>query len=70
MDLEQIASAAAKLTEEERGALASRLLHGLETPVYVISDDEVLQRMQEAATDPAALLTFAELVAGLKLRVG
>jgi len=40
MDLEEIATEAAKLTEEERAVLASRLLHGLESPVYLISDRE------------------------------
>lgn len=40
MKLEEIAEAASKLPEEERAALASRLIHGLETPVYDVSDDE------------------------------
>jgi hypothetical protein len=62
MKLEEIAAEAAKLTEEERASLASRLLHGLETPIYEVSDEEVFGRMREADADPSALITFDELV--------
>jgi len=68
MKLREIAAEAAKLTEEERASLASQLLHGLETPVYEVSDEEVERRMREAESDPSVLITFDELVAGLKLR--
>lgn len=68
MELEQIAQEALKLTEEERASLASRLLHGLETPIYEVSDDEVADRVREAANDPTAWLTFDQLVSGLKHR--
>lgn len=68
MRLEEIAAAASKLSEEERASLASRLLHGLETPVYEVSDEEVVRRMAEAERDPSVLLTFDELVGGLKKR--
>ena len=66
MKLEEIAEAASKLSEEERASLASRLLHGLESPVYDVSDEEVFRRMKEAEEDPSVLITFDELVAGLK----
>lgn len=69
MKLEEIAAEASKLSEEERASLASRLLHGLETPVYQVSDTEVLQRMREAENDPTVWLTFDQLVSGLKRRV-
>ena len=68
MKLEEIAAEASKLSEEERASLASRLLHSLETPVYSVSDEEVRRRKNEADADPKALITFDELVAGLRHR--
>ena len=68
MKLEEIAAEASKLSEEERASLASRLLHSLETPVYWVSDKEVGRRRQEAEEDPSVLITFDELVAGLRQR--
>lgn len=68
MKLEEILKEASKLPEEERASLASRLLHGLETAVYDVTDEEVMERMAEAESDPSALMTFDELVAGLKHR--
>lgn len=68
MKLEEIVAEAAKLSEEERASLASRLLHGLETPIYCVSDDEVGQRMREAEAEPGVLITFDQLVAGLQHR--
>jgi hypothetical protein len=68
MKLEEIAAEASKLSEEERASLASQLLHGLETPVYWVSDDEVGERMREAEADPSVLITFGVLVAGLRQR--
>lgn len=65
MKLDEIAKEAERLPEEERASLASRLLHGLETPVYDVSDQEVFRRMREADENPAVLVTFEELVAGL-----
>ena len=68
MTLEEIAVAASKLTEEERASLASRLLHGLESPVYEVTDEEVVSRMREANSDPSVWLTFDQLVTGLNRR--
>ncbi len=68
MKLEEIAAEACKLSEEERASLASQLLHGLETAVYSVSDEEVRRRVHEADTDPSVLITFDELVAGLRPR--
>lgn len=65
MKLEDIAAEASKLSEEERASLASRLLHGLESPVYEVADAEVFQRMREAENDPTVWLTFDQLVSGL-----
>lgn len=68
MKLEEIVAAAAKLPEEERASLASQLLHGLESPVYEVTDSEVAKRIREADTDPSVLITFDQLVAGLRHR--
>lgn len=68
MKLEEIAAEASKLTEEERASLASRLLHGLESPIYDVSDDEVARRRKEADEDPGVMITFEELVGGLRKR--
>lgn len=68
MKLEEIATEASKLSEEERASLASRLLHGLESPIYEVSDVEVSQRVREAENDPTVWLTFDQLVSGLKRR--
>ncbi len=68
MKLEEIVAEASKLSEEERASLASQLLHGLETPVYSVSDAEVRRRIREVDEDPSALITFDELVAGLRHR--
>ena len=68
MTLEEIAVAASKLTEEERASLASRLLHGLESPVYEVTDEEVVSRMREANSDPSVWLTFDQLATGLNRR--
>ena len=68
MKLEEIANEAAKLTEEERATLASRLLHDLDTPVYDVSDEELKDRIKEAESDPNIMISFEELVSGLKNR--
>jgi hypothetical protein len=68
MKLEEIVAEASKLTEEERASLASQLLHGLESPVYSVSDEEVRRRVREADADPSVLITFDQLVAGLNNR--
>ena len=68
MKLEEIVLEASKLSKEERASLASQLLHGLETPVYSVPDEEVKRRRREADTDLSVLITFDQLVAGLRLR--
>lgn len=64
MRLEEIVAAASKLPEEERASLASRLLHGLESPIYGVTDEEVDRRRKEAEEDPSVMIPFDELVAG------
>jgi hypothetical protein len=68
MKLEEIVTEGSKLTEEERASLASQLLHGLETPVYSLPDEEVRSRVREAEADPTVMITFDELVVGLRYR--
>ena len=68
MKLEEIVAEASKLSEEERASLASQLLHRLETPVYSVSDEEVGRRVREVDADPSVLITFDQLVAGLRHR--
>jgi len=61
MKLDEIVVEASKLSEQERASLASQLLHGLETPVYEVSDDDVRKRMREADADPSEPITFDEI---------
>jgi hypothetical protein len=68
MKLEEIASEASKLSEKERAALASSLLHGLKKPIHDVSDDDLSDRIHEADNNPDVWLTFDQLVAGLKPR--
>jgi hypothetical protein len=68
MKLQEIAVEASKLTEEERAALASQLLHSLESPVYRVTDEELSLRMREAEEDPGVWITFDELATGLRRR--
>ena len=68
MKLEEIVVEASKLSEEDRASLASQLLHGLETPVYEVTDEEVVKRVREGNADPSVLITFDELVARLRHR--
>jgi hypothetical protein len=68
MKPEEIVAEAAKLSEEDRASLASQLLHGLQIPVFCVTDQEVRNRMREGDSDPSVLITFDELVAGLRQR--
>ena len=68
MKLEEIAAEATKLSEEERASLAAQLLHGLETPVYAVSDEEVSNRIAEAGRDPDMMITYEEMFAGIRRR--
>ena len=54
-----------KLPEDDQ---ASRLLHGLESPVYQVADGEVARRIQEAGEDPGVMIKFEEMKAGMNWR--
>lgn len=68
MKLDELSAEAEKLSEDERASLAARLLHGLEKPHYSISDQEVLNRVLEAEENPEMMITFDQLVSGLRFR--
>lgn len=68
MKLEELASEAAKLSERERALLAVQLLDGLGSPAYDVSDEEVFARVREGEEDPSVMLSFDQLLAGLKQR--
>ena len=68
MKLEELTAEAAKLPEYDRASLAARLLHGLETPHYSVPDEEVMRRMREADENPDVMITFDQLVSGLRFR--
>lgn len=68
MKPEELSAEAAKLPEDERASLAARLLHGLEKPHYGVSDEEVQKRVREADENPEVMITFDQLVSGLRFR--
>ena len=68
MKLDEFAEEASKLPKEERAASASRLIHGLETPVYDVTNEEVFRRMKEAEEDPSVMIPFDELVSSIRRR--
>lgn len=68
MKLEELTAEAAKLPEEERASLAASLLHGLVKPHYRVADEEVLRRVHEAEENPDVMITFEQLVSGLRFR--
>jgi hypothetical protein len=68
MKLGEIERETARLSEEQRAALASRLLRSLESPVYEVSHGALEERRREAEADPSVWITFEELVAGLNRR--
>jgi hypothetical protein len=66
MNVDELVTEAEKLPEEERASLAARLLHGLERPHHYVSDEEVSLRLREAEEDPSVMISFEELISGLK----
>jgi len=66
MQVEEIFKEASKLPEEQRASIASRLLHGLESPYHWVSDEEVANRIREAEEDPSVMISFDEFVDDVK----
>ena len=54
------------LTEEDRAAMASALLHSLEPPAYEVSDEEVLQRRGELESGEVGEISHEELITRVK----
>lgn len=50
----------------ERASLASRLLHGLESPVYEVAPEEMFRRMREAEEDPSVIISFDKLILAIR----
>lgn len=65
MSIDELETAAAELTNKERGILASRLLHGLEEPQHFVSDEEIFARVKEGNENPDSLISHEELMAGI-----
>ena len=57
-----------QLSLEERASLASYLLHSLEAPDYDVSDEEVIQRVNELHSRKVQEMDHETLVEGLHLR--
>ena len=70
MKLEELTAEAAKFSEDDRASLAARLLHGLEKPHHGVSDEEVMSRVREGDAGGEVMLTFDQLVSGLRFSVG
>ena len=66
MKVEEILEEASKLPENQRASIASRLLHGLESPHHWVSDEEVKERIAEADADPSVMLTLQEFISGIQ----
>jgi hypothetical protein len=66
MKLEELAIEAEALPEEERATLAARLLHSLKSPHHYVSDEEVTRRMREGEADPAVMISYEELISGIR----
>ena len=57
-----------QLSLEERASLASYLLHSLDAPDYDVSDEEVIQRVDELHSGKVQEVDHETLVKGLDLR--
>ncbi len=68
MKLEELMAEAAKLSEDDRASLAARLLPGLEKPHHGVSDEEVMNRVREGDANDEVMITFDQLVSGLRFR--
>ncbi len=58
------------LPEEDRASLASYILHGLETPTYDVSDEAVVDRLNELQSGVVKEIDQDTLVNGLNLHGG
>ena len=51
-----------------RASLAAQLLHGLDKPHHGVSDEEVMNRVREGDANDEVMITFDQLVSGLRFR--
>jgi Glu-tRNA(Gln) amidotransferase subunit E-like FAD-binding protein len=65
--VDSIVSQASELSDRERAAIVERLLEGLPTPNYDVSDEEVQERRRELESGEVEDISLAELKAGLDL---
>ena len=65
--VDSIVSQASELSNTERAAIVERLLEGLSTPNYDVSDEEVQERRRELESGEVEDISLAELKAGLDL---
>jgi hypothetical protein len=68
MVTKEIKSKVDNLSEEDRAALASYILHGFGAPNYDISDEEVTQRLQDLHSGSIQEMEHDSLEEGLDLR--
>jgi hypothetical protein len=66
MNVQQLCEEAHKLTELEKNELISRLLDDLGKPGYDVSDDEVIQRVEEMKSGEVEDISEDDLKSGLK----
>ena len=58
------------LSEEDRASLASYILHGFEAPTYDVSDEAVMDRLDELQSGTIKEIDHETLVDGLDLQGG
>lgn len=59
---------ASRLPEAEPAALATGLSKRSKSPHHAVRDEEVLNRMLEAEGNPGVMITWDELISGLRHR--
>ena len=65
--VEDIVAQASELPDNERAAIAARLLEGLPVPDYDVSDEEVESRRRDLESGAVEDISLAEFKAGLDL---
>lgn len=68
MKVDEIVAEASKLSEQERAAIASSLIHSLDSSHYWVSDNEVSARIRESEEDSSVMISLGELKAGVHTR--
>ncbi len=65
MNVEEICAEASALSQADRSQLVERLLVGLGSSDYDVSDEEILQRIKETKTGEVADISHEEFLSGL-----